>query len=327
SGKISNNIKGLAVGDADGDGDLEIIFITDKKVFVYQKMDGKLKKIAEYKEKGSADFLKVDMADINRNGKNEIFVTNLRENSLSSIVLEYKDENIEKIADNLEWFLGVVNFPGEGPVLLGQTYGDNNPLKGKIYRIKWDSGNYVPSGLEEVPSGLQIFGFGVLRGEGSREKEFVNLDNDGRLYVYSQNGEEKWKSERTYGSSEVSFQVASNGSPGSKEKTVFLPMRLVIKDLNNDKKMDIILGKNFYKDKGLFNRKSICEKGSVYNLQWYGTYMDVRWHTGKLDECVVDYSIADADNDGIDELVIAVKSGRSYLTFRPKSYILIYEIS
>jgi TolB-like protein len=329
SKKISENIRGLAVGEVDGDGNQEIVLITDKKVLICRKVDEKLKRLAEYKEKGPVSFLRVDLADINGNGVSEIFVTNLRKNSLDSFVLEYKNEEVVKIADNLEWFLGMVNFPGEGPILLAQAYGKDNPFKGEIYRINWDSESYVPKKLKEIPSGIQIFGLGVLGGKGSRERAFIQLDHQGRLSIYSQNGNVKWKDERTYGGSVISFKTISNRSTNhDKEETISIPMRLIITDLNNDKKEDIILGKNFSKDKGLLNRKSVYENGMIYNLQWNGDSMNIRSNTGKLDECVIDYSVADVDNDGEDELAVAVREeGQSFIKFRPKSYLLIYEIS
>ena len=330
SGKISNKVRGLSVGDVDGDGNKEVVLITDKKVLVYRKTEEKLKKLAEYKEKGPADFIKIDMADINGNGLDEIFITNIKENSLSSFVLEYKNKNFEKIADNLKWVLGVINFPDEGPVLLAQTYRDDNPSnKGKIYRIKWGPKGYVPAvALEKMPLTFKIPGVGVLEGtEGPGEKEFVFLDHDGRLRVLDQDGKVKWKGKRTYGGSDISFKVPLNNSSPSDEETLSLPMRLIIKDLNNSQKEDIILGKNFSKEKGLLRRRPVYENGAIYGLQWNGSDMAVRWQTERLDECVVDYSVGDADNDGKDELVVAVRSARSFFALRPKSYILIYEIT
>ena len=125
----------------------------------------------------------------------------------------------------------------------------------------------------------------------------------------------------------IAVPSSSEDSSHPGEETSLLPMRLITKDLNNDRKEDIILGKNFVKDKGLIRRKSVYESGSVYGLQWNGYDLDIRWQTERLDELLVDYGIGDADNDGKDELVLAVKGGRSRMTMRPKSYILIYEIS
>ncbi len=323
SQKISENIRGLAVGEVDGDGNQEIVLITNKKVLIFRKVGEKLKKLVEYKEKGSVSFLRVDLADINGNGVNEIFVTNWRKNSLDSFVLEYKNKKLVKIADKLAWFLGILNFPDKGPILLAQAYRKDNPFKGEIYRIKWTSDTYVSEKLKEIPPGIQIFGSGVLGGE--REKAFVQLDHQGRLSIYNQNGKLKWKGERTYGGSVISFKDKSNTS--EKEKIISIPMRLIITDLDKDKKEDIILGKNFFKNKGLIKQNSVYESSRIYNLEWNGNSMNLRSNTGKLDECVIDYSLADIDNDGEDELAVAVRKGQSFINFRPKSYILIYEIS
>ncbi|MFH0813681.1 MAG: hypothetical protein V2A69_12725 [Pseudomonadota bacterium] len=323
SGKIAHTIKGMAVGDADGDDRNEIVCITDTKVLLYRKTKKKLKKIAEYEEKDPIDFLKVDIADVNGNGAEEIFITSTKEGVPASMVVEYKNKKLTKIAENLSWFFGVVHFPEEGPVLLGQTYGNDNPLQGEVHRITWESGGYVASPLEGLPGGLNVFGLGVLGEGGSSVKEFVGLDNTGRLSVYAEKGTLQWESKKPFGGSVISFKVSANRSQNAEDQRVFLPMRLIIKDLNNDKEKDIIIGHNFSEDE---EPKRASDEGFIYDLQWNGAEMTTRWKTEKLDECIIDYTIADADNDGKEELVLAVSSGRSYLTFRAKSYILMYEI-
>ena len=327
SKKLSHTLRGLAVGDADGDGNKEVVCITGKRILVYRKEGENLHKVAEYEESNSADFVKIDMIDSNGNGIDEVFVANREGESLSSIVLEYSNERFEKIAERGEWVFGVINFPEEGPVLLGQARGHKGAADGEIHRMQWDLEGYVSSGPAEIPPGLNLCGLGILGDKDSPEKEFVSLDYDGRLFIYDRNGKVQWKSEKLYGGSVIALQSSSKESSPSGEENVVLPMRLITKDLNNDQKEDIILGKNFSKDKGLIRRKSVYESGSIYNLQWNGYDMGIRWQTERLDEILVDYGIGDADNDGKDELVLLVSGGRSRLTLRPQNYILIYEIS
>jgi len=327
SEKVSHPLRGLAVGDADGDGNKEVVCITSKRILVYRKKGEEFHKVAEYEESNPADFVKIDMIDSNDNGIDEVFVANREGESLSSIVVEYRNERFEKIVEHSEWFFGVVNFPEEGLVLLGQARGDKSPAEGQIHRMQWDLEGYVSSGPAEIPPGLNLCGLGILGDKDSLEKEFVSLDYDGRLSIYGHNGKVQWKSEKLYGGSVIALESSSKESSPSGEENVLIPMRLITKDLNNDQKEDIILGGIFFKDKGLIRRKSVYESGSIYNLQWNGYDMDIRWQTERLDEILVDYAIGDADNDGKNELVIAVRGGRSRLTLRPKSYILVYEIN
>lgn len=330
SEQVSHNLRGLTVGDADGDGKKEIVCITGERILLYRKEGEVLHKVAEYKENAAADFVKVDMIDSNGNGIEEIFVANREGKSLSAIVLEYRNDQFEKIAERGNWLFGVVHFPEEGPILLGQSRADNKiPAKAQIERMQWDAdeGGYVSSGPAEIPPGLDLRALGILSDKDSREKEFVCMGDDGRLRIHDHTGALRWESEDIYGGSVLAPPSPSQEPSSSGEQNAVLPMRIITKDLNNDKKQDILVGKNFVTDKGRIRRKSVYDSGSIYDLQWNGSDMDARWQTERLNEILVDYGIGDVDNDGKDELVLAVRGGKSRLTMRPKSYILIYEIS
>ena len=77
SRKFKTQIRGMAVGDVDGEGRNEIVFISGKEVFIYRYSGGRFEKVTEIKGKSFYNFTSVDIADIDRNGNSEIFVMNL----------------------------------------------------------------------------------------------------------------------------------------------------------------------------------------------------------------------------------------------------------
>jgi TolB-like protein len=84
-------IKGLALGDVDGDGKIETIMIENQKVYIYRSENDRFIKIKEIEGEKYYKYLAVDVADINKNGNAEIFVTCLNKSSksLDSFVLEF----------------------------------------------------------------------------------------------------------------------------------------------------------------------------------------------------------------------------------------------
>ncbi|MBN2466626.1 MAG: VCBS repeat-containing protein [Deltaproteobacteria bacterium] len=324
SEKIPEEIRGLAVGDVDGDNRQEVAVITDDTVVIYVKNDGDLTRLYEYQGERASGFLRVEVADVNQNGKDEIFVSAVRGNSVSSIVLEQNGEGLEKIAGNLQWFFWVGRVPGEGLVLLGQVYGSNGPFQGDVHRLVWDSGAYSVSEGWELPAGLNVFGLGIMGSETSDERLFVTMENSGRLVRYDNQGAALWASEDRYKGTEVELTIRAGHSD---DETAVIPLRLVTKDLNADGKMDIIVAENFSEGWSVLGRGRCDGSGVIDDLQWDGEEMGVRWKTQTIDGCIADYGIADADNDGEDELVVGINARQTYLTFRPKSYILIYELS
>ena len=102
-------IKGLALGDVDGDGKAEVVFIDDRKVHVYRFENKRFLKIKEIAGKRNQRLIAVDAADINGNGYAEIFVTTL----LASEVIE-----VPELGEVLEVMnaLGISSTPEQPPI-------------------------------------------------------------------------------------------------------------------------------------------------------------------------------------------------------------------
>jgi hypothetical protein len=72
------------------------------------------------------------------------------------------------------------------------------------------------------------------------------------------------------------------------------------------------------------------ESGEIYNLIWEDNSLTTNWKTKEIKGYIVDYQIKDADNDGNQELVVAVaipeEESKLLQTTKYISHILFFKL-
>ncbi len=69
---------------------------------------------------------------------------------------------------------------------------------------------------------------------------------------------------------------------------------------------EIIIVKNISPTARTFQRIKLFTSAEVYNLEWDGMGMVENWRTKKISGYVADYQFKDIDNDGENEVVLAL---------------------
>jgi TolB-like protein len=314
SHSFNNVISGMAIGDVDGDGLNETVFIADQTLFVYRLVGGKFAKVAEHPGKGEHNFLGVDVADVNGNGKAEIFVTkySTRTNRLNSFVLEWEKSALVRIADNQAWYFRTTSVPDHGPVLFGQKQGMSNIFQPGVYELDWHQGNYVELDRVPAPKNVSVYGFAMGNVMNSGQNAVAAFLNDDRIRIFDDAGEDQWTSAESYGGRMVYVDTrnASTGSIGAYKEfeRTYLPPRLFIQDVDGDGKNELIAVKNKEAANRVLSRIRLFQAGHIECLEWNTLGMRLKWKTQEAPGYISDYAIADIDNDGKPELVFSVVS-------------------
>ena len=188
--------------------------------------------------------------------------------------------------------------------------------------------------------GLSIYGLNIDNlGTGGGEKIFA-LDEMDYLYILDKTTKSLgaitsygftsdkliWRSDDVYGGSNTYIENLDKNNPDDpKAKSAYVNLRILTADTNKDGKKEIVIVKNLSPVGRLFKHYKIFTASEIYNLEWDGLGMAENWRTKKINGYVADYAIKDVDNDGQQELVLALVMSVG-VSLREKSVIVVYEL-
>jgi len=324
SQQFSNEFRGMDIGDVNGDGQNETVIIDPHNVFVYQKKGNEFKLVQQIPGKSYDYYVSLDVADINGNGVKEIIVSSYTGQQVDSFILEFRNGKFQTIAADLPWFMRAIDNGSGIPLLLGQRRGIDMPFDTPIHEIVWKNGAYAEGPKMRIPQGLSVYGLTLDKlGSGGAEK-IIALNSDDYLCIFEQtdkplsrvaifggSSEFLWKSDEQFGGSNTYIEPMSrSGVKEDKSEDAdlihYINLRIVTYDTNKDGKREIIVVKNLSSASRMFQRLKLFTAAEVYNLEWEGMGMVENWRTKKISGYVADYQFKDIDNDGENEVGLAL---------------------
>ncbi len=331
-------IKGVDVGDIDGDGVNECVVIDNNDLWVYKRGKEEFELFATYSGRAVNNFLSLDVMDLDRNGKAEIFITNVDKGRLASFVVEYNTTKkaFDRIDRNIPLFFRAFKLPGKEAVLLCQRMGMDAGFYGSVHKVEIKRGNYVEGMTVDFPEGTGIFGITLpanITAEGI--PEIVRLTDDNHLQIRDMDGTVRWATKNYWGGTLNYYSTSEKEErkPGGADADmpsgdVYIAGRIFVTDLNHDNVLEVLVPKNISKTMNLLPKFRLYETSEIYNLQWDGLNLSENWRSRLIEGYVADFQIKDIDSDGIDELIVAAVYSPEMTALIPaKSGVLIYELN
>ncbi|MEW5725497.1 MAG: VCBS repeat-containing protein, partial [Thermodesulfobacteriota bacterium] len=322
-------VNGMDVADMDGDGQNEVVYASDNTVFVARISGVNFQVVASYKGLDVDRFLTLDVADLNHNGRPEVFVSNQRRLEAKSLVLEMVEGKLTPIVKNSNWYYRVMNQPG-GKVLVGQMGGTGELLLGELKILQWSNGNYLPQNTISLPPGFDIFNVTLARLEGGSKEHVVGVNYNDKLVVLSRGGQRIWKSKDYFceGMLYVEEPRINNPELGHpKPNRKFLPTRILAVDLDGDGVQEILVPQNSREGTRWLEGVRAFDQGEIYSLSLSQMAVRENWRTKPLPGYLADYQVADYNNDGRLDLVLAVVMKHGTGVFDSRSAIVAYELA
>jgi len=321
-------IRGLDAGDLDGDGKLELAMIDHNTVYVYKWRKSRLFLFKTIEGSWSPNYVYISVADLNNNGRAEIYVSNLSATGVMSLIYEWDGKAFKQIMGRQSWLLRVVDLPGRGKTLLGQKRSTDRSYYGEVHVLLNKGNDLVSAGPLKLPRYGNVFNFveSDLVGKGARYTTMLGPYE--HLLLYDSKGERLWKSDEYFGGSLVYIPDMDPDINRMVQtaKRVFLSSPIFLFDIDKDGKKEVVICQNHSATGRIFDDFRWFKSGKVHFMAWDGAGLTSKFTSQKLSGTISGYQIADLDQDGRMELIISSVTSESYFVGLPKSRLVMYDL-
>ncbi len=328
-------INGIAAGDVDGDKKNDVVIIYEHAIEILKRDPaGKLIPFKRIEDGQHVDLIAVDVADINHNGTDEIFVTRVVTKSgyVVSDVLEFNKTQFVKIAKDLPWYLRAVTDNTGKKKLYAQKSGRKGPYAGRnVFQVEWANNGYDAGDVLTIPEGFSVMSMAIGDNIGGTAVEGIIYTNqDGRLNLVNENGRLEWNSEPGYGGSKLFYNFYEQDitrDMDRKGKGVFFQPRNIVLKKESDGKQKVLVIKNNESADYTFGRIRTYKSADIELMQWTEMGLASQRAAKKIPGQVTDMAVTNVDqNDKKELMVTVVKKRNNFSSKKSKSIIIAYDL-
>lgn len=306
-----------AVADVTGDGKNEIVLLSNRGLHVYSWGQDQLSPVAEYEFPTSLVPLYVRAIDLNRDGASELVVSAFEPDNTEpySYLFSVKDGKLTELVSRARLFLNVVKLPPTyQPVLVGQK-GDSQRIfsRAGVHEVVKQGNTLELGGKLALPTGANVMNFTWLPGGDGREDMLVTLTREEKLRVFGAAGSPIYTSEEKFSGSAVGIAEQTNlpgmGKGGDVIAGMYwVPLRMLATDLDRNRQWELLVNKPVSVASQIFDRYRSFPEGEIQAMFWDGVGLNLLWKTRRIKGTVADFDIADANNDGVPDLVVNINT-------------------
>ena len=324
----------MEMADLDGDGQDEVIFADNDSVQIFKRDGNRLSKVGQIPGKPGYRIHAITVADLNKNGKPEIYVSAADSKGPHSFAFEWLGaDKANYIFQDAKWYIRAMPILGEGMVLAGQRSDSSKAVAPGIFRLDVANGDVKAGSRMEIPASVNLFEFTIADLDNDGSREIIAIDQYDRLQVMRPGGTVLWKSDEFYGGTTrfiggTEGFGAGKGSAQEGSNRIYIPSRIIVYDVNGDGQQDIIINKNLSTSSRLFENMKNYPSGEIHALSWNGIALSELWRTKKIDGYIVDYLLRPAADKKSAELLVGLVLGSSAtdLFSDQTSTMLIYQL-
>ena len=291
SAPLDGVFSSIAMGRTRPSGERELFIAGEQTIHAYLK-GSELKLVAEMSIPAPGKILAIDTADLDRDGSPELYVTIIDRERPHSRVYQFDGVTFVMIAENLPWFFRGIGHDTSTRTIYAQEIDNGGKYYGDIKELTKSNASFTTVNPLKLPRSGNIFNFNRLSGASGKDN-FVVLDEDGCLVIYSSDGSEVWKSVEKFGGSESFFKSGSHSiarSTRNLNRWMFLDQRIMLL-----KDGTLVVPRN--EGTLSFGNIRAFDKHTLFAFEWTGAVLKEKWHTRQLPGYLADYAFDESSRE------------------------------
>lgn len=326
SQSLDLEMQDLDVGDVFGDGSQVVVVAEQHKLRVYRQEGSKLVEAGKVPAPPKfARAVAVNLADLNGNGRAELYISTISDNKPYSYAVEWDGHGFVTLWEKQPWHIRPVHLPGRGPVLVGQRADDDRPVREGLYVLTLTNSRLTAGERLAVPDSVNLFEFVIGDFNGDSQLEVAAVDDGGVLSLYGADGEVLWRGSDTYAHTVRYIGKAAGAVSEKTNRNV--PARLIAADVNGDGRPELVVMKNPSGVGALLKTIGSFTGSSVQFLAWNGISFVEVWNTGEIGSYLAAYQLTTTPAGAPGNLYLGLITKKSGLAFGDyRSVLAVYPL-
>ena len=164
------------------DPKLYLVSIAEDRIVIFDPLED-FAKVEEIQVK-QGQMLNVEVADLDGDGQDEIFVSNVTKGStVSSFIYKHGSEGLKQVQKDIPWLFRSVREPSGNRSIISQRLTSNGEYNGEVFYFKFAEGKYAEDVAIKGTLGKSLFGFSLY--ETDKGALFLNVGKGSKFSISS----------------------------------------------------------------------------------------------------------------------------------------------